>query len=109
MRSRTRGAGSDQCSATQDSVFSAARSVRVAERSEKCDRAMPGRWPIYALCPAWHPDRPYTPILPTSSQETGTRLCSGKNGSKPELLVVQRGNPVCGAGMAEAILCPQQD
>ena len=38
-----------------------------------------------------------------------TRLCSGKNGSKPELLVVHQGNPVCGAGMGEAILCPQQD
>ena len=38
-----------------------------------------------------------------------TRLCSGKNGSKPELLVVHPGNPVCGAGMAEAILLPAQD
>ena len=36
-----------------------------------------------------------------------TRLCSGKNGSKPELLVVHQGNPVCGAGMAEAILLPE--
>ena len=38
-----------------------------------------------------------------------TRLCSGKNGSKPELLVVHRGNPVCGAGMVGAILLPAQD
>ena len=38
-----------------------------------------------------------------------TRLCSGKNGSKPELLVVHQGNPVCGAGMAGAILLPAQD
>ena len=38
-----------------------------------------------------------------------TRLCSGKNGSKPELLVLHQGNPVCGAGMAGAILLPQQD
>ena len=38
-----------------------------------------------------------------------TRLCSGKNSSKPELLVVHQGNPVCGAGMAEAILLPAQD
>ena len=41
-----------------------------------------------------------------------TRLCSGKNGSKP---AAGSGNPVCGAGMAEAILrieaailCPTQ-
>ena len=40
---------------------------------------------------------------------TITRLCSGKNGSKPELLVVHQGNPVRGAGMAEAILLPAQD
>ena len=33
-----------------------------------------------------------------------TRLCSGKNSSKPELLVVHRGNPAGGA-----ILRPQQD
>ena len=33
-----------------------------------------------------------------------TRLCWGKNGSKPELLVVHRGNPVCGAGMAAAMV-----
>ena len=47
-----------------------------------------------------------------------TRLCFGKNGSKPELLVVHQGNPVCGAGMdvaillrriEAAILCPTQD
>ena len=38
-----------------------------------------------------------------------TRLCSGKNGSKPELLVLHQGNPVCGAGMAGAILSPAQD
>ena len=31
-----------------------------------------------------------------------TRLCSSKNSSKP-------GNPVCGAGMAGAILLPAQD
>ena len=33
----------------------------------------------------------------------------GQDGSKPELLVVHQGNPVCGAGMAEAILLPAQD
>ena len=33
-----------------------------------------------------------------------TRLCSDKNGSKPELLVVHQGNPARGAGMGEAIL-----
>ena len=36
-------------------------------------------------------------------------LCSGKNSSKPKLLVAHQGNPVCGAGMAEAILLPAQD
>ena len=38
-----------------------------------------------------------------------TRLCSGKNSSKPELLVLHQGNPVCSAGMGGAILLPQQD
>ena len=38
-----------------------------------------------------------------------TRLCLGKNSSKPELLVLHQGNPVRGAGMAGAILLPQQD
>ena len=38
-----------------------------------------------------------------------TRLCSGKNGSKPELLVVRRGNPAVATGLSEAILCPRQD
>ena len=37
------------------------------------------------------------------------RLCSGKNSSKPELLVVHRGNPAVSAGMGGAILRPQQD
>ena len=36
-----------------------------------------------------------------------TRLCSGKNGSKPELLVVRRGT--VSAGVGGAILRPQQD
>ena len=44
-----------------------------------------------------------------SRADSITRLCSGKNGSKPELLVLHQGNPVCGAGMAGAILLPQQD
>ena len=38
-----------------------------------------------------------------------TRLCSGKNGSKPELLVVHWGNPAVATGLSEAILRPQQD
>ena len=38
-----------------------------------------------------------------------TRPCSGKNGSKPELLVVDRGNPAVSAGVGEAILLPAQD
>ena len=38
-----------------------------------------------------------------------TRLCSGKNGSKPELLVVHRSNPAAATGLSEAILCPRQD
>ena len=38
-----------------------------------------------------------------------TSLCSGKNSSKPELLVMHRRNPVASAGMGEAILLPQQD
>ena len=33
-----------------------------------------------------------------------TRLCSGKNSSKPELLVVHRGNPALATGLSEAIL-----
>ena len=33
-----------------------------------------------------------------------TRLCSGKNGSKPELLVVHRGNPAVATGLSKAIL-----
>ena len=39
-----------------------------------------------------------------SRADSITRLCS-----KPELLVLHQGNPVCGAGMAGAILLPQQD
>ena len=38
-----------------------------------------------------------------------TRLCSGKNSSKPELLVLHQGNPAVATGMAGAILLPQQD
>ena len=38
-----------------------------------------------------------------------TRLCSGKNGSKPELLVLHQGNPAAATGLSEAILRPQQD
>ena len=30
-----------------------------------------------------------------------TRLCSGKNGSKPERLVVHRGNPAVATGLSE--------
>ena len=44
-----------------------------------------------------------------SGADSITSLCSGKNSSKPELLVVHRGNPVASAGMVEAILLPQQD
>ena len=36
-------------------------------------------------------------------------LCSGKNSSKPELLVLHRGNPVVSAGLGGAILRPAQD
>ena len=38
-----------------------------------------------------------------------TRLCSGKNSSKPKVLVVHRGNPAVATGLSEAILRPQQD
>ena len=40
-----------------------------------------------------------------------TRLCSGKNSSKPELLVLHQGNPVsgCRSRIEAAILCPTQD
>ena len=34
-----------------------------------------------------------------------TRLCSGKNGSKSELLVLHQGNPVCGAEWPEQSCC----
>ena len=44
-----------------------------------------------------------------SGADSITSLCSGKNSSKPELLVVHRGNPVATAGLGEAILLPQQD
>ena len=38
-----------------------------------------------------------------------TRLCSGKNSSKPELLVLHQGNPAAATGLSKAILCPRQD
>ena len=41
-----------------------------------------------------------------------TRLCSGKNSSKPELLVLHQGNPAvacCRSRIEAAILSPQQD
>ena len=44
-----------------------------------------------------------------SGADSITSLCSGKNSSKPELLVVRRGNPVATAGLGEAILRPAQD
>ena len=44
-----------------------------------------------------------------SGADSIASLCSGKNSSKPELLVVHRGNPVASAGMGGAILLPQQD
>ena len=44
-----------------------------------------------------------------SGADSITSLCSGKNSSKPELLVVHRGNPVASTGMGEAILLAQQD
>ena len=44
-----------------------------------------------------------------SGADSITSLCSGKNSSKPELLVMHRGNPVASTGMGEAILLPQQD
>ena len=44
-----------------------------------------------------------------SGADSITSLCSGKNSSKPELLVVHRGNPVASTGMGGAILLPQQD
>ena len=44
-----------------------------------------------------------------SRADSITSLCSGKNSSKPELLVVRRGNPVATAGLGGAILLPQQD
>ena len=42
-----------------------------------------------------------------SGADSITSLCSGKNSSKPELLVVRRGNPVASTGMGGAILLPQ--
>ena len=44
-----------------------------------------------------------------SRADSITSLCSGKNSSKPELLVMHRRNPVASTGMGEAILLPQQD
>ena len=44
-----------------------------------------------------------------SGADSITSLRSGKNSSKPELLVMHRGNPVLATGMGEAILLPQQD
>ena len=44
-----------------------------------------------------------------SGADSITSLCSGKNSSKPELLVAHRGNPVATAGLGEAILRPAQD
>ena len=44
-----------------------------------------------------------------SRADSITSLCSGKNSSKPELLVVHRGNPVASTGLRGAILLPQQD
>ena len=43
---------------------------------------------------------------PYSRAGSITRLCSGKNSSKPKLLVVRRGNPAVSAGMGGAILLP---
>ena len=44
-----------------------------------------------------------------SRADSITSLCSGKNSSKPELLVMHQRNPVASTGMGEAILLPQQD
>ena len=44
-----------------------------------------------------------------SGADSITSLRSGKNSSKPELLVMHRGIPVVSAGLGEAILLPQQD
>ena len=44
-----------------------------------------------------------------SGADSITSLRSGKNSSKPELLVMHRGIPVLATGMGEAILLPQQD
>ena len=44
-----------------------------------------------------------------SGADSITSLCSGKNSSKPELLVVHRANPVASTGLGGAILCPRQD
>ena len=44
-----------------------------------------------------------------SGADSITSLRSGKNSSKPELLVMHRGNPVASTGMGEAILLPLQD
>ena len=38
-----------------------------------------------------------------------TRLRPGKNSPKPEPPAVHQGSPVCGVGVAEAILLPAQD
>ena len=43
-----------------------------------------------------------------SGADSITSLSSGKNGSKPELLVLHRGNPVASAGLTGAILLPAQ-
>ena len=44
-----------------------------------------------------------------SGADSITSLRSGKNSSKPELLVMHRGIPVATAGLGEAILLPRQD
>ena len=44
-----------------------------------------------------------------SRADSITSLCSGKNSSKPELLVMHRGNPAVSTGLRGAILLPQQD
>ena len=44
-----------------------------------------------------------------SGADSITSLRSGKNRSKPELLVMHRGIPVVSTGLGEAMLLPQQD
>ena len=54
----------------------------------------------------------YSTALPRelySGADSIASLCLGKNSSKPELLVVHRGNPVASTGMGGAILLQQQD